>query len=104
MPGPMTEEQLEMTARFEECLRKLQAERKAGLITAVRLAAKAIEIDVDRAAWAQMPFDQKLAVVETVSCYAVVGNPDMHARVQVLDSRDRHELDYYNGSEMKVPD
>ena len=101
--GPMTEEQMEMAARFEQCRRKLDEGRKTGLITAFRLEARAIEIDVDGATWKPMPFDSKLAVVEAVSCYAVVGNPKLRARVQVLDSLNHHDLGYYNGSELKVP-
>jgi hypothetical protein len=101
--GPMTKDQLEMAARFEGCRRKLQEERTVGLITALRLRATAIEIDVDSTRWKPMPFDTKLAVAETVSCYAVAGNPKLHARVQVLDNLDHHKLGNYDGSALKLP-
>ena len=99
----MTKDQLEMAARFEECGRKLQEERAGGLITALRLAASAIEMDVDKARWKPLPFDTQLAIVKAVSCYAVAGNPKLHARVQVLDNLDRQTLGDFDGSVLKVP-
>ena len=92
-----------MAARFEECRRKLQEERTGGLITALRLGASAIEMDVDRARWKPLPFDNKLAIVKTVSCYGVAGNPKLHARVQVLDNLDHQRLGNFDGSVLKVP-
>jgi hypothetical protein len=101
--GPMNKDQLEMAARFEECRRRLQDERTGGLITSLRLGASAVEIDVDRARWKPMPFDSQLAIVKTVSCYAVAGNPKLHARVQVLDNLDHQALGTFDGSALKVP-
>ena len=101
--GPMNKDQLEMAARFEECRRKLQDERSGGLITSLRLGASAVEIDVDRARWKPMPFDSQLAIVKTVSCYAVAGNPKLHARVQVLDNLDHQTLGTFDGSVLKAP-
>lgn len=101
--GPMTKDQLEMAARFEECGRKLQEERAGGLVTALRLGASAIEVEVDKAKWKPLPFDAKLAVVKTVSCYAVAGNPKLHARVQVLDNLDHQTLGDFDGSALKLP-
>jgi hypothetical protein len=101
--GPMTKDQLEMAARFEECRRKLQDERTGGLITSLRLGASAVEIDVDKARWKPMPFDSQLAIVKTVSCYAVAGNPKLHARVQVLDNLDHQTLGTFDGSMLKAP-
>ena len=99
--GPMTQEQLEMAARFEECRRKLQEERTSGPITDLRFGSTAIEIDVDGAQWKAMSFDAKLALVQTISCYAVAGNPKLNARVQVLDHLDQHKLGYYDGAVLK---
>jgi hypothetical protein len=99
----MTKDQLEMAARFEECGRRLQEERADRLITALRLGASAIEMDVDKARWKPLPFDTQLAVVKTVSCYAVAGNPKLHARVQVLDNLDHQTLGDFDGSVLKVP-
>ena len=101
--GPMNKDQLEMAARFEECRRKLQDERSGGLITSFRLGASAVEIDVDRERWKPMPFDSQLAIVKTVSCYAVAGNPKLHARVQVLDNLDHQTLGTFDGSVLKAP-
>ena len=101
--GPMTQDQLEMAARFGECGRKVQEERTAGLITALRLGAAAVEVEVDRAKWGPLPFQAKLAVVQTVSCYVVAGNPKLQARVQVLDGRNHQKLGYYDGSKLKYP-
>jgi len=101
--GPMTKDQLEMAARFEECGRRLQEERAGGLITALRLGASAIEMDVDKARWKPLPFDTQLAIVKSVSCYAVAGNPKLHARVQVLDNIDHQTLGDFDGSVLKVP-
>jgi hypothetical protein len=101
--GPMTKDQLEMAARFEQCRGKLQEERTGGLITALRFGASAFEIDVDGARWKPMPFDTQLAIVKTASCYAVAGNPRLHARVQVLDNLDHQTLGNYDGSVLKVP-
>jgi hypothetical protein len=101
--GPMSKDPLVMAARFEECRLKLQEERSVGLITALRIGATAIEVDVDSARWKPMPFNNKLAVVETVSCYGVAGNPKLHARVQVLDNLDHHSLGNYDGSALKLP-
>ena len=100
--GPMTQEQLEMAARFEECRRKLQEERTSGPITDLRFGSTAIEIDVDGAQWKAMSFDAKLALVQTISCYAVAGNPKLNARVQVLDHLDQHKLGYYDGTVLKL--
>jgi len=99
----MTKDQLEMAARFEECGRKLQEERAGGLVTALRLGASAIEVEVDKAKWKPMAFDAKLAVVKAVSCYAVAGNPKLHARVQVLDNLDHQTLGDFDGSALKLP-
>jgi hypothetical protein len=101
--GPMNKDQLEMAARFEECRQKLQNERTGGLITALRLGASAVEIDVDKARWKPMPFESQLAVVKTVSCYAVAGNPKLHARVQVLDNMDHQTLGTFDGTVLKLP-
>jgi hypothetical protein len=101
--GPMNKDQLEMAARFEECRRKLQDERNDGLITSLRLGASAVEIDVDRVRWKPMPFDSQLAVVKTVSCYAVAGNPKLHARVQVLDNLDHQTLGTFDGAVLRAP-
>jgi hypothetical protein len=101
--GPMTKDQLEMAARFEECGRKLQGERTGGLITALRLGASAIQIEVDKATWKPLPFDTQLSIVRTVSCYAVAGNPKLHARVEVLDNLDHQTLGDFDGSVLKVP-
>ena len=100
--GPMTQEQLEMAARFEECRRKLQEERTSGPIADLRFGSTAIEIDVDGARWKAMPFDTKLALVRTISCYAVAGNPRLNARVQVLDHLDQKKLGYYDGAVLKL--
>jgi hypothetical protein len=100
--GPMTQEQLEMAARFEECRRKLQEERTSGPITALRFGSTAIEIDVDGTRWKAMSFDAKLALVQTISCYAVAGNPRLNARVQVLDHLDQQKLGYYDGAVLKL--
>ena len=102
--GPMTQEQLEMAARYQECQHKLQDERSGGVITALRFGAAAIDVEVDAAKWGPMSADAKLALVQTVSCYAVAGNPKLNARVQVLDSRNQHKLGYYDGSELKLPE
>jgi len=102
--GPMTQEQLEMAARYQECQGKLQDARSSGVIAALRFGATAIDVEVDAAKWAPMSADAKLALVQTVSCYAVAGNPKLNARVQVLDSRDQHKLGYYDGSELKLPE
>ena len=67
--GPMNKDPLVMAARFEECRLKLQEERTVGLITALRIGATAIEVDVDSARWKPMPFNNKLAVVETVTAW-----------------------------------
>jgi hypothetical protein len=99
----MTKDQLEMAARFEECGRRLQEERADRLITALRLGASAIQMDVDKARWKSLPFDTQLAVAKTVSCYAVAGNPKLHARVQVLDNLDHQTLGSFDGSVLKVP-
>jgi hypothetical protein len=101
--GPMTKDQLEMAARFEECGRKLQEQRTGGLITALRLGATAVEIEVDKARWKPLPFDTQLAIVKSVSCYAVAGNPKLRARVEVLDNIDHQTLGDFNGSVLKVP-
>jgi len=101
--GPMTQDQLEMAARFGECGRKVQEERTAGLITALRLGAAAVEVEVDRAKWGPLPFQAKLSVVQTVSCYVVAGNPKLQARVPVLDGRNHRKLGYYDGSKLKCP-
>ena len=101
--GPMNKDQLEMAARFEECRRKLQDERTGGLITSLRLGASAVEIDVDKARWKPLSFDSQLAIVKTVSCYAVAGNPKLHARVQVLDNLDHQTLGTFDGSVLKAP-
>ena len=101
--GPMTQDQLEMAVRFGECGRKVQEERTAGLIIALRLGAAAVEVEVDRAKWGPLPFQVKLAVVQTVSCYVVAGNPKLQARVQVLDGRNHKKLGYYDGSKLKYP-
>jgi hypothetical protein len=100
--GPMTQDQLEMAARFEECRRKLQQARKDGVVTALRFGATAMEMDVDGAKWKPMPFDAKLALVQTVSCYGVAGNTRMQARVQVLDGGDHEKLGDYDGASLKV--
>jgi len=100
--GPMTQEQLEMAARFEECRRKLQDDRTGGPITALRFGSTAIEIDVDGAQWKAMSFDDKLALVQNISCYAVAGNPRLNARVQVLDHLDQRKLAYYDGAVLKL--
>jgi hypothetical protein len=100
--GPMTQEQLEMAARFEECRRKLQEDRTSGPITDLRFGSTAIEIDVDGTRWKAMSFDTKLAMVQTISCYAVAGNPRLNARVQVLDHLDQHKLGYYDGAVLKL--
>jgi hypothetical protein len=99
----MTKDQLEMAARFEECGRKLQEARAGGLITALRLGASAIEVQVDKAKWKPLSFDNQLAMVKTVSCYAVAGNSSQHARVQVLDNLDHQILGNYDGSVLKIP-
>ena len=101
--GPMNKDQLEMAAQFEECRRKLQDERTSGLITSLRLGASAVEIDVDKAKWKPLPFDSQLAIVKTVSCYAVAGNPKLHARVEVLDNLDHQALGTFDGSVLKAP-
>jgi len=101
--GPMNKDPLVMAARFEECRLKLQEERTVGLITALRIGATAIEVDVDGARWKPMPFDNKLAVVKTVSCYGVAGDPKLNARVQVLDNLDHQILGNYDGSALKLP-
>ena len=100
--GPMTQEQLEMAARFEECRRKLQEERTSGPVTALRFGSTAIEVDVDGARWKAMSFDTKLALMQTISCYAVAGNPRLNARVQVLDHLDQQKLGYYDGAVLKL--
>ena len=100
--GPMTQEQLEMAARFEECRRKLQEERTSGAVTALRFGSTAIEVDVDGARWKAMSFDTKLALMQTISCYAVAGNPRLNARVQVLDHLDQQKLGYYDGAVLKL--
>jgi hypothetical protein len=101
--GPMTQEQLEMAARFEECRRKLQEERTSGPVTALRFGSTAIEVEVDGARWKAMSFDTKLALMQTISCYAVAGNPRLNARVQVLDHLDQQKLGYYDGAVLKLP-
>jgi hypothetical protein len=101
--GPMTQDQLEMAARFEVCRQKLKEARKDGLVTALRFGATAMEIEVDGTTWKPMPFDTKLALVQTVSCYGVAGNTRIQARVQVLDGRDHHKLGDYDGSTLKIP-
>jgi hypothetical protein len=99
----MTKDQLEMAARFDECRRKLEAERSGGLISALRFGASAFEIDADGTRWKAMPFDTQLAIVKTASCYAVAGNTKLHARVRVLDNLDHQTLGSYDGSVLKAP-
>src|SRR5262249_3740550 len=80
--GPMPQDQLEMASRYQEGQHKLQDERSGGVITALRFGAAAIDVEVDAAKWGPMSADAKLALVQTVSCYAVAGNPKLNARVQ----------------------
>jgi hypothetical protein len=101
--GPMNKDQLEMAARYQECRQRLQDERNGGAITSLRLGASAVEIEVDKAKWMAMPSDYQLAIVKTVSCYAVAGNPKLHARVQVLDNLDHQTLATFDGSVLKAP-
>jgi hypothetical protein len=91
-----------MAARFEECRRKLQEERTSGPVTALRFGSTAIEVEVDGARWKAMSFDTKLALMQTISCYAVAGNPRLNARVQVLDHLDQQKLGYYDGAVLKL--
>jgi hypothetical protein len=101
--GTMTEDQAQMAARYEECRKKLQEGQKSGLITALRLKPPAIEVDVEATAWQQIPYEGKLTLVQTISCFAVAGNPKLQARVQMLDSRNHSNLGYFDGTTLKIP-
>jgi hypothetical protein len=101
--GTMTEDQAQMAARYEECRKKLQEGQKSGLITALRLKPPAIEVDVEATAWNQIPYEGKLTLVQTISCFAVAGNPKLQARVQMLDSRNHSNLGYFDGTTLKIP-
>src|SRR5262245_63446201 len=60
--GPITQEQLEMAARYQECQSKLQDARSGGVITALRFGATAIDVEVDAAKWGPMSAEAKLAL------------------------------------------
>jgi hypothetical protein len=58
---------------------------------------------VDRATWALLPFNTKLAFVQTVACAVVKGDPAKTVPVRVLDNIDNHDIGDYDGAHLTIP-